>query len=315
MIYLKSFSVPTQKEEEEYYEVCRIQGKVCSMNYPFRILSSLDFGGRINFSEVTIFHGGNGTGKSTLIKVIAAKLGIYSEAQVVSDSMNRYIELCDEFSFSPKVQYDRVKRDFNSIYDIHRIAQQLTSDDVFNSILSKRKENQCYDMRQGMLVEEWKNCKNYKITSVDFESEKAVAEYSRIHSVASKRRSQFLKEVLGDRCAEYSNGESSLRFFAERITPGHLYLLDEPENSLSAAMQLELAKLIILFTQRHACQFIIATHSPFLFAIQGAKIYDLDCTPVEVRCWWDLESVQTYRTFFQLHEHVFQQNVKYESGA
>lgn len=308
MIYLKSFRIPTQKEEEEYYETCRVSnegGPVPDMSYPFRTLSALDFRKEIEFNEVTIFHGGNGTGKSTLIKVIAAKLGICPETQVESDSMNRYIELCRECSFSPEEEYDRESREFNTIYDARRIAQLLTSDDVFHSILSRRKENLRYDMRQRMLVDEWVEAKNYRVGAIDFETGYGVAEFNRALSVARKRQSQFLKEVLGDRCSEYSNGESSLRFFTERIVPGHLYLLDEPENSLSAAMQLELARLIDLFAQRQACQFIIATHSPFLLAIHGAKIYDLDCAPVEIRAWHELESVRTYRTFFQLHERDF----------
>lgn len=220
--------------------------------------------------------------------------------------MERYISLCDERSFEVDEWYDEDKRDFKNIYDIYRITRLLTSDDVFHSILTKRKENERYDMRQDMLAGEWVAAKDYRVTSINFETGEGVSEFTRARSVARKRRSQFFKEVLGDRCAEHSNGESSLLFFTERITPGHLYLLDEPENSLSAAMQLELAKLIMLFAQRHACQFIIATHSPFLLAIQGAKIYDLDCVPVEIRAWHELESVQTYRNFFRLHERDFQ---------
>ena len=34
------------------------------------------------------------------------------------------------------------------------------------------------------------------------------------------------------------------------------------------------------------CQFIIATHSPFIPALQGARIYDLDETPVDIKNWW-----------------------------
>lgn len=304
MIYLKSFSIPTQQEEEEYYEAHKRENP--DMGYPFRILSALEFDDEIEFGDVTIFHGGNGTGKSTLIKVIAAKLGLSPETLVESEAMERYISLCHEQSFEVNEWYDKDKRDFKNIYDIYRITRLLTSDDVFHSILSKRKENERYDMRQDMLAGEWVAAKDYKITSINFETGEGVSEFTRARSVARKRQSQFLKEVLGDRCTEHSNGESSLLFFTERITPGHLYLLDEPENSLSAAMQLELAKMIAIFAQHHACQFIIATHSPFLLAIQGAMIYDLDCTPVEIRAWHELESVQTYRNFFRLHEQAFQ---------
>lgn len=293
MIYLKSFRIP-DKDQEGGYDV-----------YPFGVLPILELS-RIDFDDVTIFHGGNGTGKSTLIKVIAAKLGISTETQVGSYSMDRYVELCDEDSFCPYDEYDKLRRDFNTIYDIRRIVRLLTSDEVFHSILSKRKENKRYDMRKEMLKDEWRDAKEYRVRCIDFETGEGLSEFKRVRSVTSKRQHEFIKDVLGDRCAEHSNGESSLLFFTERITPGHLYLLDEPENSLSAVLQLELARMIVQFAQHHDCQFIIATHSPFLLAINGAKIYDLDCVPVETRSWTELESVQIYRSFFQMHERDFQ---------
>ncbi|MFR0903178.1 MAG: AAA family ATPase, partial [Anaerovoracaceae bacterium] len=53
------------------------------------------------------------------------------------------------------------------------------------------------------------------------------------------------------------------------------------------------------------CQFIIATHSPFLLAVKGAKIYDLDQSPVSVKRWTELENVKMYYNFFREHEKEF----------
>lgn len=53
------------------------------------------------------------------------------------------------------------------------------------------------------------------------------------------------------------------------------------------------------------CQFIIATHSPFLLALNGARIYDLDTAPVQIRNWWELENTRTYFEFFEKHRHLF----------
>ena len=47
------------------------------------------------------------------------------------------------------------------------------------------------------------------------------------------------------------------------------------------------------------CQFVIATHSPFLLGIGGAKIYDLDTPGTPVRPWTELENVREYFTFFR----------------
>ena len=46
---------------------------------------------------------------------------------------------------------------------------------------------------------------------------------------------------------------------------------------------------------------MIATHSPFVLAIRGAKIYDLDEEPVDVKRWTELENVRAYYDFFKKH--------------
>jgi len=54
------------------------------------------------------------------------------------------------------------------------------------------------------------------------------------------------------------------------------------------------------------CQFIIATHSPFIPALHGARIYDLDETPVDIKNWWELENTRTYYEFFKKYERYFE---------
>ena len=85
-----------------------------------------------------------------------------------------------------------------------------------------------------------------------------------------------------------------------------LYLLDEPENSLSPKRQLELLALIEDAAWYTGCQFVISTHSPFLMAMRGAKVYDLDEDPVTVKPWTELETVRTYFEFFQRYEREFE---------
>ncbi len=53
------------------------------------------------------------------------------------------------------------------------------------------------------------------------------------------------------------------------------------------------------------CQFIIATHSPFLLSMKGAKIYDMDEEAVDVKRWSELENVRAYYSFFKKHEREF----------
>jgi len=55
----------------------------------------------------------------------------------------------------------------------------------------------------------------------------------------------------------------------------------------------------------YGCQFIISTHSPFLLAMKGAKIYDLDSRPVTVKKWTDIENVRIYHDFFKNNTRFF----------
>ena len=94
-------------------------------------------------------------------------------------------------------------------------------------------------------------------------------------------------------------------YFTEKVTENALFLLDEPENSLSPAKQQELVKFIEDSARFFGCQFVIATHSPFVLAIRGAKIYDLDEEPVDVKRWTELENVRAYYDFFKKHASEF----------
>ena len=52
-------------------------------------------------------------------------------------------------------------------------------------------------------------------------------------------------------------------------------------------------------------QFIIATHSPFLLSMKGAKIYDIDEDTVDIKKWTELGNVRAYFDFFMEHRGEF----------
>lgn len=93
-----------------------------------------------------------------------------------------------------------------------------------------------------------------------------------------------------------SHGEAFLRLFGERLVPGGLFLLDEPEAALSPQSQLAFLTML-----REAVddggQLVIATHSPILMAIPGALILSFDRTPVAAVPFQELESVALVRDF------------------
>jgi predicted ATPase len=136
----------------------------------------------------------------------------------------------------------------------------------------------------------------------------SLADYEQLKKVNNARRktqSRYVRSQLVDNVREYSNGESAFLYFTEKIQDNGLYLLDEPENSLSPKRQLELVKFLEDSARFFGCQFIISTHSPFLLAMRGARIYNLDENPVTVESWTELENVRSYYDFFKSHENEF----------
>ena len=71
-------------------------------------------------------------------------------------------------------------------------------------------------------------------------------------------------------------------------------------------LQLNTEKMLEEMTRYCGCQFIIATHSPFLLSLEGAKIYDLDSSPVTTKNWWELENTRLYFDFFEKHRKLFE---------
>lgn len=77
------------------------------------------------------------------------------------------------------------------------------------------------------------------------------------------------------------------------------------EVSLSPANQVLLAEEISKLARLLQCQFIIATHSPFMLGTLHAKIYNLDTKDYEVAKWSDLDNVRYFYDFFKKHENEF----------
>ena len=127
----------------------------------------------------------------------------------------------------------------------------------------------------------------------------------KVNKARSKTQSRFVRSELMDNVRGYSNGESAFIYFTEKIGEEGLYILDEPENSLSPELQIELIQFIEESARFFNCQFIISTHSPFLLSIKGAKIYDLDENPVDVKPWTELKNVRIYYDFFKKYENKF----------
>ena len=118
-------------------------------------------------------------------------------------------------------------------------------------------------------------------------------------------QSRYVKERLDKNVDMFSNGETAMKYFTDMIDEDSLYLMDEPENSLSVEYQLELAEYIAASARHFRCQFVIATHSPIFLSLPKARIYNLDEYPVCLQKWTELPNVRKYFEFFMSHKDEF----------
>ncbi|HKM35557.1 MAG TPA: AAA family ATPase [Lachnospiraceae bacterium] len=285
MIYLHYFKFASWKAEEDFIFS---QRRTCyDTYYPFQIYPQKGFE-RIDFSDITILYGGNGSGKSTALNLIANR--IEADRETVYNRSNFFEEYLDKCS----IEYADTSFKNKAI---------ITSDGVFDSMLDIRNLNQNIDHKREDLFDEYMQL---KYTSFQLKSLADVEKLRKSNMAKSKTQSKFVRKTLVNNMREYSNGESAFQYFKEKIDENGIYILDEPENSLSPHKQLELVKFLEDSARFFQCQLIISTHSPFLLAMKGAKIYDLDSNPVDVRTWTELENVRSYFDFFMVHKDEFE---------
>lgn len=286
MIYLSEFVFPGYDEE---YRARLDEKRTCfNTMYPFFVLSSRGLE-RLDFASVTILYGGNGSGKTTALNVIAEALSLKRDAPFNRSSFfDDYVKLCR----------------FRTLGPLPEESRAVSSDDVFDYMLSLRAVNEGIDAKREELFDEYferRRSGPFRMQSLD--------DYDELKKVTDARKktlSGYVRAGGMDRnVREQSNGESAYFYFTSRIQGAGLYLLDEPENSLSPQKQLELKQFLEEEARFFDSQFIIATHSPFLLSLRGAKIYDFDGDPVDVKRWTELESVQTYFRFFEEHRSAF----------
>lgn len=284
MIYLNSFKFVDEVRE---YNFILDEKRTCYDSfYPFKILSKNQFE-RIDFNTITILYGGNGCGKSTALNIIAEKTNINRDSIYnKSNFYNDYINMCE----------------IDIEYEIPTKSRIITSDDVFDYMLNVRNINEGIDNKREKIFEEYLDNKYSKFQMKSIEDLHILR---KVNEARSKTQSKYVRHNLIDNVREYSNGENAFRYFISNIEENGLYILDEPENSLSPKRQIELVKFIEDHARYLNCQFIIATHSPFMLSIRGAKIYDLDENPVDIKRWTELENVREYYDFFKEHENEF----------
>ncbi|MBQ8149926.1 MAG: AAA family ATPase [Clostridia bacterium] len=300
MLYLESFTLPVDLEEDLLRRKAAQNGGPLGYidnPYPCGLFARKDLR-EVWFRRITIFYGGNGSGKSTLLNLIARKLELNRIAPHNSS------EMFDDYAAN--CRYTLGEDDEGFPLRIPNGSRIITSDDVFDYMLALRTNNA--DIAENKLEArgDWAALKYGRTVKLrgmeDYEDLRAQV-LARRKSVS---RREYIRRTAGEEVIPASNGETALRYFEDKLKMDTLYCLDEPENSLSPKLQLQLVELLDEMARCCGCQFIIATHSPFLLALPGARIYDLDACPAVPREWWQLENTRIYFDFFNKHRHLFE---------
>ena len=292
LVYLERFQLPGEGAEVNFLASDSENKRTCyGSRYPFGVFIGRGVP-RLEFEPITILCGGNGSGKSTVLNLIGEKLGLGRGAVFNRSSFfGAYLQMC-RAETAPG--FDRAGEN----------SRIITSDDVFDSLLDFRSFNENIEHRRRELLQEYAGAKYARFQM------RSMEDLDRLRQVVDAQRgtgSAYVNRRVMRDLPGKSNGESAFAYFTREIKEGGLYLLDEPENSLSPQLQLELLRFLQDSARFYRCQFVIATHSPFLLSLRGAKIYDLDARPVECCPWTRLDHVRAYYRFFQERAAEFEE--------
>jgi predicted ATPase len=211
--------------------------------YPFNLKNLRETRSMEFDTPISFFVGENGTGKSTLLRAISHRCGIF----------------------------------------------------IWEPIEGLRYEHNPYEEQLYKYIDiEWTDG---KVPGSFFASE-IFQYFAKIVDERAIVSSKNLKYYGGKSLITQSHGQSHMAFFQSRYQIKGIYFLDEPENALSPRTQLEFLKVLKKMRGSGHAQFIIATHSPILLSLPGAKIYSFDLSPIEQICYEKTEHYRVYSDFF-----------------
>lgn len=270
MVYLKTFKLSNIKNKNKNI-------------YPFNVLKNKEPNIFI-FDNITVLYGNNGSGKSTILNIIAHKLNLKGKERNNPEviGMRDYFQ---DYSFECEYELGE-NEDGRKINRVPENSRYIKSEEILYEIRKIQQDAVLEESIESNLAREIgiQKAKEFLQTK---EGEKQF------------KRFEFAQE-------KYSNGETTMQILEDNIEPDKLYLLDEPEVSLSPQNQVKLAEEINKMSRYLGIQFVIATHSPFMLGILDAKIYNLDTEDYKTQKWNELENVKFFYNFFKSRINDFE---------
>ena len=213
-------------------------------------------------APVTFLVGDNGTGKSTLLETLAVRLGL---ANMSGAGYGRE-DFAAARALAPQLRLERgMDRDVGFFFRA----------EDFSEYLSGLRQN------TAAIRSEWRELEGEVPEHIIREMERG-QNYARYE----------MNKQYGQDLHAFSHGEAYLQIIAQRVRGRGIYLFDEPEAALSPAKQLMLMQTIRDHLATLNSQFIIATHSPVLMGLPGARLYEITADGMEAT---DYESTEHYR--------------------
>lgn len=270
MIYLKTFKLSNSKSKN-------------SNIYPFNVLKNKEPDVFL-FDNITVLYGNNGSGKSTILNIIAHKLNLKGKERNYS-KVEGWLPYFEEYSL--ECEYEFGENEYGIKFSrIPKNSRYIKSEEILYEIRKIQQDAILQESIESNLARE----RGLENANEFLKTKEGGKQFARFEFAQDK----------------YSNGETTMQILEDNILPDTLYLLDEPEVSLSPQNQVKLAEEINKMSRYLGVQFIIATHSPFMLGILNAKIYNLDTEDYKVQKWTELENVRYFYEFFKSRKNEFE---------